>query len=90
MHVANAIKDADAAFQYYSMIEESMEGLSKEEKEDSKKTGTYPTRSAGDYLTLRGIFAALEREITVDVRARSRASEERRNVTFVERRVVHI
>ena len=65
VHVANAIKDADAAFQYYSMIEESMEGLSKEEKEDSKKTGTYPTRSAGDYLTLRGIFAALEREIAI-------------------------
>ena len=37
VHVANAIKDADAAFQYYSMIEESMEGLSKEEKKIRRK-----------------------------------------------------
>jgi len=67
VHIANAIKDADGAFQYYSMVEEGLAGLSKEEQKEAQKGSTMPTRDAADYLTLRGIFAALEREIAIVV-----------------------
>ena len=65
VHIANAIKDADEAFQFWSLHEEGMAGMSEGEKNDEMKKSTYPTRSASDYLTLRGIFAALEREIAI-------------------------
>ena len=90
VHIANAIKDADEAFQFWSLHEEGMEGCPKGKNDEMKKS-TYPNRTASDYLTLRGIFAALERERDCYcVRARSRECEKRRNVTVLERRVVHI
>ena len=65
VHIANAIKDADEAFQFWSLHEEGMAGMSEGEKNDEMKKSTYPNRTASDYLTLRGIFAALEREIAI-------------------------
>jgi len=66
VHIANAIKDADGAFQWESRTEEVMESLGDDVYKEEKKKGTGPTRrTAADYLTLRGIFSALEREIAI-------------------------
>jgi len=91
VHIANAIKDADGAFQWESRTEEVMESLGDDVYKEEKKKGTGPTRrTAADYLTLRGIFFGVGKRNCNRVCAGSRESEKRRNVTVLERRVVHI
>ena len=66
VHIANAIKDADGAFQWESRREEFIESLRYvHDYVEEKKKSAGPTRTAADYLTLRGIFSALEREIAI-------------------------
>ena len=83
MHIANAIKDADEAFQFWSLHEEGMAGMSEGEKNDEMKKSTYPTRSASDYLTLRHICGVGKRDCYCKKSA-DQESEKRRNVTVLE------